>query len=153
MKLAAKTYKELFNNLNKALEENLKRAAELIQQIIHAHIEEYYNEYEPEKYERTKQFLHSCVTSEVYKKGKNFCIDIYIDYNHMYYKISNPWQVVDWANRGMHGGYDNEQLGISQPFSHFWDDAMDEIIIDKTLVIEEFIKWLEEKTGSKVEAR
>ena len=139
--------------MNKAFEDSMKRAAELVQKIIHAHIEEYYAEYDPIRYERTEQFLHSCVTSDVYRRGDVFCVEIYIDYDHMYYKISNPWQVVDWANRGLHGGYDNKELGVSQPFSHFWDDAMEEIIPDKAMLIQNFIKWLEEKTGAKVEAR
>lgn len=129
--------------VQKTIENNLIRSGELIQGIIREFIQIYYNEYEPEQYDRTEQFLNSCTVSKIYKKGDNYCIDIYINFNNMYYKLSNPWQVVNWANRGLHGGYDNVQLGVSTPFSHFWDDAMSAIFNGAPTELIAFVKWLE----------
>lgn len=153
--LAAKTYDELFKNITNTFESTLEAVAVLIQEIIKEHIREYYSEFDPEYYIRTNQFLNSCVRSDMYIRNGKPCIDVYINYNNIYYEVESPWQVINWANRGLHGGYDpnvrNE--GLNYRYSHFWDDAMDEITPSNSEVIQNFIKWMTEKTGVKIEKR
>lgn len=145
MELASKNKIDITKQIQKKIETNLIRSGELIQSIINEFIQAYYDEYDPDVYDRTNQFLHSCVVSDIYRKGESFCIDIYINYNSMYYKISNPWQVVNWANRGLHGGYDHAELGVSEPFSHFWDDAEATMFDGAPTELTAFVQWLESR--------
>ena len=149
MRLAIRTYKELFNKLNIVLIQNLEQMGYHANAIITDFIQHYYDEYDPSSYDRTYQFLDSCVNSHVSKEGNKYVIDIFIDYHNLKYSIRNSKQVVEWANQGLHGGYD-----VVDDHSHFWNDAMYSLKEDeKCILIKDFVKFLEQRTGCKARMR
>ena len=117
-------------------------------EIIRKHIESYYGEYTPKKYRRVKEFLNSIVKTDISKVGNKFVCTIFIDYENMHYKhmglYNGTWQIVQWANEGIHGNVDING-------KHFWDNAMVEIKNEE--IIKNFVRWLEHYSGTKAERR
>lgn len=138
----------MFDKLDNTLIRMMGVMSEVCNNVINAYIEDYYEEYEPEYYRRTYQFMMSCVRSDVYKEGNYHHVDIFIDYHNLHYKIKNPLVIVEWANQGLHGGLD-----VTEKKSHFWDDAINVLIPDEAILINNFIYWLEKNTGCEVIAR
>ena len=85
---------------------------------------EYYKSYKPVSYQRQYDFLRSAVKVEPKIVRNKVVASVYIDYESMddYYEASG-YQVVNWANQGLHGGLD---VGSNTP--HVWDDTMDETV-------------------------
>lgn len=135
------------------MKKTLTEGAEYIQMLITSFISQYYWEYYPKRYDRTGQFLESCVRSEIYFEGKSAFIDIYIDYQDLHYKIKNPYQVVKWANQGLHGGYDPnvDHPEIFVRYTHFWDDAMEVLDEGRDQILEDFVEWIKDSVGCDVE--
>lgn len=156
MSLAISSEKELEKVIKESMEKSIVECGNVIKELITAFITDYYFEYQPEYYDprigdRTYQFLNSCMCSDYYWKGDTCCMNIYINYQDLHYRLDNPYKVIEWANAGTHGGYTNVQLGVSRPFSHFWDDAMEALNENKTNVVEDFIKYIKEIIGCDVE--
>lgn len=117
--------------------------------IITDFIQKYYDEYDPNWYRRTYQFLDSCVNTSAIKNGKKYYVDIYIDYGNLHYKIKNTKQVIEWANEGLHGGLDVVENPV-----YFWDEAMYELKEEtKGVFVRDFVKFLEQRTGNKARMR
>lgn len=118
--------------------------------IITEFIEEYYDEYTyPNWYRRTFQFLDSCVNTSAIKRGNRYEVDIFIDWRNLHYKIRDSKQVIEWANEGLHGGYDLVDTELN-----FWDDAMVELTEEtKGVLVRDFVKFLEQRTGCKARVR
>lgn len=148
-KLAIKTYKELFNKLDNVLVKNLEQMSYHAEAVIKSFIQYYYDDYDPEWYRRTYQFLDSCVRTDVMKEGNKYIVDIYIDHENLHYAIKNTKLVIEWANQGLHGGYD-----LGQDPRPFWNDAMYVLKEeDKSILVKDFIKFLEQRTGCKAIVR
>lgn len=148
MRLAVKTYSDLFKNMDTVISRAMETMGKMCKEIITMYIKDYYYDYEPDWYNRTFQFLDSCVSSHLYKSGNLYYIDIFIDYENLHYKLRNPKLVVEWANEGLHGGYD---LGSGD--SHFWDESMERLVPDNMLLVENFVSAFQKYTGCKVEKR
>lgn len=98
--------------------------ADRVYETLNYFLQEYYNSYNPKSYRRQYDFLRSAVKVEPkIVKGKVIA-SVYIDYENLddYYEASG-YDVVNWANQGLHGGLDT---GNNTP--HIWDDTMDETI-------------------------
>lgn len=98
--------------------------ADRVYETLNYFLQEYYNSYNPKSYRRQYDFLRSAVKVEPkIVKGKVIA-SVYIDYENLddYYEASG-YDVVNWANQGLHGGLDT---GSNTP--HVWDDTMDETI-------------------------
>lgn len=98
--------------------------ADRVYETLNYFLQEYYNSYNPKSYRRQYNFLRSAVKVEPkIVKGKVIA-SVYIDYENLddYYEASG-YDVVNWANQGLHGGLDT---GSNTP--HVWDDTMDETI-------------------------
>ncbi|MBR6641129.1 MAG: hypothetical protein IKL08_02920 [Clostridia bacterium] len=98
--------------------------ADRVYETLNYFLQEYYNSYNPKSYRRQYDFLRSAVKVEPkIVKGKVIA-SVYIDYENFddYYEASG-YDVVNWANQGLHGGLDT---GSNTP--HVWDDTMDETI-------------------------
>lgn len=98
--------------------------ADRVYETLNYFLQEYYSSYNPKSYRRQYDFLRSAVKVEPkIVKGKVIA-SVYIDYENLddYYEASG-YDVVNWANQGLHGGLDT---GSNTP--HVWDDTMDETI-------------------------
>ena len=98
--------------------------AERVYETLNYFLQEYYNDYDPKSYRRTKDFLYSAVKVEPKIVGNKVAASVYIDTDSLdnYYNATGE-QVVRWANEGLHGGLDTNS---NTP--HVWDDTMDETV-------------------------
>lgn len=115
---------ELENALMGELSKMVDVVAERVYETLNYFLQEYYNSYEPSSYRRQYDFLHSAVKVEPKIKGNSVEAIVYIDTASMnnYYEASG-YQVVSWANEGLHGG-----MNVGNNTPHVWDDTMDETI-------------------------
>ena len=99
------------------------RLAEEVYETLNYFLQDYYSGYDPSSYRRTKDFLYSVVKvdAHLYKGGVK--ASVYIDYDALdSYKCVTGYQVVKWANEGLHGGM---EVGHKP---HVWQDTMDNTV-------------------------
>lgn len=97
--------------------------AERVYETLNYYLNDYYTGWTPDSYRRTKAFLRSAVKVDAYPYKGGAKASVYIDYNSMDdYVNAAGYQVVEWANTGLHGG-----LSVSHK-PHVWDDTMDNTI-------------------------
>ena len=114
--------------LRAELEKYINVAGARVWKLINDSIEQYYDNYEPSRYEREYQFFKSCIKTNPKWHGDEVEIEVYIDSESMVYRPKKEEQerpsgkqVVDWANRGLHGGLDvNDDHKV-------WDDPISEL--------------------------
>ena len=97
--------------------------AERVYETLDYFLQDYYAGYDPLSYQRTKDFLYSVVKvdAHLYKGGVK--ASVYIDYDALdSYKCVTGYQVVKWANEGLHGGM---EVGHKP---HVWQDTMDNTV-------------------------
>lgn len=116
------------NDLEKVLDKYIAfavdKTADQVKQKIDEFIRYYYHEYTPEQYQRVWNFLNSVIRTDVKKNGNTWSTKVYVDTS---IKYDNDWTMEGTAiqaNKGWHGWYHGVQIGDS----HFWDDAMEEIM-------------------------
>lgn len=112
------------NDLKKALLPTMTNMvdmlAERVYETLNHFLQEYYSSYSPISYRRQYDFLRSAVKVKPKQIGNKVVASVYIDYESMDdYKVTG-YQVVDWANQGLHGGLD---VGNNTP--EVWNDTMD----------------------------
>lgn len=95
-----------------------------VYETLNYFLQEYYSSYSPKSYRRQYDFLRSAVKVEPKIVRGKVVASVYIDYESMdnYYDASG-YQVVSWANEGLHGGLD---VGNNTP--KVWDDTMEETV-------------------------
>ncbi len=113
------------NDLKKALLPTMTNMvdmlAERVYETLNHFLQEYYSSYSPVSYRRQYDFLRSAVKVKPKQIGNKVVASVYIDYDSMDdYKGVTGYQVVDWANQGLHGGLD---VGNNTP--EVWNDTMD----------------------------
>ena len=98
--------------------------AERVHEALNYFLQEYYDDYDPVSYDRTRDFLYSAVKVEPKVTGNKVAASVYIDTDSMnnYYNATGE-QVAAWANQGLHGGL---HTGSKTP--RVWDDTMDATI-------------------------
>ncbi len=98
--------------------------AERVHEALNYFLQEYYDDYDPVSYHRTRDFLYSAVKVEPKVTGNKVAASVYIDTDSMnnYYNATGE-QVAAWANQGLHGGL---HTGSKTP--RVWDDTMDATI-------------------------
>lgn len=135
------------NDLNKLLLNECKKVTELlaneVYEAINFFLNQYYEEYNPIRYQRSYDFLHSAFKTNVKKIGNGYEAVVGIDYESLNdYDNATGYQVVSWANEGLHGGLD---FGTD---TRVWDDAMD-VTIHNGQLLKDCIEFLKNK-GFKV---
>lgn len=118
-----KNISQLQNVMDKYAAYVTDKMADGVKRTIEEFIKFYYQEYTPEFYSRTWEFLNSVVKTDVVKRGNSWCAEVYIDTSITY---DNGWTMrgtAEQANEGWHGWHHGVQVGDS----HFWDNAMEEI--------------------------
>lgn len=122
---------------SKALMPKMREAAESMQSTvystIHAFMMQYYQEYEPEKYQRTFRFFNSLVKSDIKRIHNGFECSVYIDLNSFKsgYEGNTPFEAADMINRGFHADTSMNRHSYKTPYDveaqyRFWDDSIDE---------------------------
>lgn len=125
--------------LLKQCEELCKFASEKLYEAIDFFIRQYYDEWTPRVYQRTKAFLKSAFKTEVKRINNGYEAVVGINYESLnQYKDATGLEVVTWANEGLHGGID---VGTD---THVWDDAMD-ITINNGQLLRDCIEFLRKK--------
>ena len=114
------------SDLNKMLmgycRELCELATEEVYSAINYFIIQYYKEWEG-SYQRTEAFLQSAFKTSVKKVGNGYQAIVGIDYESLNeYESATGFQVVSWANQGLHGGID---VGTD---TRVWDDAMESTV-------------------------
>lgn len=94
--------------LKLALEEKIGKSMQDLKSHIYntvdKFLQEFYGEFTPVMYERTKQFLHSLVATEVVYTGSGFEFKVYIDYSKVNYrqkKVKVKNVVYTMENKGL----------------------------------------------------
>ena len=113
------------NDLKKALLPTMTNMvdmlAERVYETLNHFLQEYYSSYSPSSYRRQYDFLRSAVKVKPKQIGNKVVASVYIDYDSMDdYKGVTGYQVVDWANQGLHGGLD-----VDNNTPEVWNDTMD----------------------------
>lgn len=106
-----KNQKELESFLLKKFRQAIMKAQEEIYQIIKQFLYQFYNDYDPIKYERTYQLLRSLVQSRIISDGKGYKAEVYFDLDNLQYskpawqggKPPSGEQVFEAAKQGLHG--------------------------------------------------
>lgn len=130
---------QLESALDKYAAYAVDKMADEVKKKIEEFIKYYYQEYSPEVYQRTWEFLNSVTRTEVRKEGNAWCAEVYIDTSIMY---KNGWSMEGTAiqaNQGLHGWYHAVKVGDS----HFWNDAMEEM--HSPMFINKFADFLRSK--------
>ena len=114
---------ELQSALQPVLLNMINKLADRVYETLNYFLLDYYAEYDPSSYRRTKDFLYSAikVDAEPYKGGVR--ASVYIDYDSLdnYYNATG-YQVAKWANEGLHGGLETDHK------PHVWDNTMKETV-------------------------
>ena len=116
------------DELEKALLPDMMKMVDVmatkVYETLNYFLQEYYSSYSPKSYRRQYDFLRSAVKVEPKIVRNKVVASVYIDYESMddYYEASG-YQVVNWANQGLHGGLD-----VGNNTHHVWDDTMEETV-------------------------
>lgn len=118
------------NDLKTIFESRIQKALEMTQdeilETIQAHIDAYYDEYDPIKYIRTFKFQsESLIKTKVVNSGGKLSCTVEIDPEYLHYTYPGGYAtglgVASFANQHSHGGIYDDDFGC------FWDDAMEEL--------------------------
>lgn len=115
---------ELQKALMPTMTKMVDELAERVYETLNYFLQEYYNDYDPKSYRRTKDFLYSAVKVKPKVVGNKVVASVYIDTDSMdnYYNATGE-QVARWANEGTHGG-----MVTSSKTPRVWDETMDETV-------------------------
>lgn len=118
------------------LEDLVNKMADTVYQILNYFLYKYYQSYSPVFYHRSKDFLHSAIKTKAKVTKHKAEAYVYIDYDSLDNYGVSGYQVVAWANEGLHGG---QSLGHSTP--RVWDDTMGQTV-DNGMLLKEAMQYL-----------
>lgn len=72
--------------LEERISKSMKDLENHIYETVDKFLQEFYGEFTPVMYVRTKQFLHSLVATDIVYTGKGFEFKVYIDYSKVNYR-------------------------------------------------------------------
>jgi hypothetical protein len=123
----AAIYGKSMADLEKFMLEHCKQLCEYatneVYETINYFLNQYYIEWTPSHYQRTEEFLRSAFKTELKRVGNGYQAVVGIDYESLdNYKEATGFDVVVFANQGLHGGLDVDTN------THVWDDSIDSTI-------------------------
>lgn len=108
-----KNYANLISELNKRLYTAVENVSkQMVEQLRQFLIDDYYNLYDPKKYDRTNQLMDS----PTYEMLASNMAKIFIDVDSMSYKSASGLDVANLASLGFHGNTNIFREG------YFWED-------------------------------
>lgn len=103
--------------------------AERVYETLNFFLNDYYTGWTPSSYRRTEDFLRSAVKVDAKPYGNGVRASVYIDYESMdSYVNTTGYQVVEWANTGLHGG-----LAVNHK-PRVWDETIENTINNGSLL-------------------
>ena len=108
-----KSSKELKDYIIGKSYEAMQRAEEYVYKVLDDAMKAFYADYPDGKYKRTEQLLHSCVKSDIRRKGNGWESYVYFDYTSLKYTTgSKPTgeQVMQASAQGLHGAMDMKMV-------------------------------------------
>ena len=131
------------DELEKALMPTMLKMVDImatkVYETLNYFLKEYYDSYDPVSYRRQYDFLRSAVKVEPKIVRGKVIASVYIDYESLdNYKNASGYQVVNWANQGLHGGLD---VGDNTP--HVWDDTVE--AVDNGTLLKLAIQYLKSR--------
>lgn len=123
MAIHVKNISELSKAMQPMLLKMTDQLADRVHETLNYFLQDYYAGYDPTSYQRTKDLLYSAVKVEAkpYKSGVK--ASVYIDYDSLNsYKGATGYQVVSWADQGLHGGMEVDHK------PHVWQDTIDNTV-------------------------
>lgn len=136
-----KNEKELERFLMRKSRQALLKAQDKVYSIIKKFVYEFYNDYDPELYNRTYQLLESLVQSRIVSDGKGYKAEIYFDLDKLKY-AKYAWQggdppsgeqVFEAAKQGLHGAMGDAGGGYRFQYisgydgTNIWSDPIQEL--------------------------
>ncbi len=141
--------RDLRNAMKQILANGTVEIANEVEFIVDNFLMAWYDDYDPKEYNRTYQFLNSCVTSELVYNKNSVGIQVYIDTSNLQYDEvdenglfvckKDPEWVVKYADMGVHGS--NFPREGRRPVK-FWTDS-NEMIHRKKTVLKAFSDYLD----------
>lgn len=121
-----KTMSDLTKIIESRIQQALKMTQDEIWETTQAHINAYYDEYNPKRYIRTFKFQsESLIKTKIVKDGNKLSCTVEIDPEYLHYTYPGDYMtglgVAELANKHSHGGVYSDDFGC------FWDDAMAEL--------------------------
>ncbi len=123
MAIHVKNMNELAKALQPVMIGMVNEVTDRVYDTLNYFLLDYYQGYDPTSYQRTKDLLYSAVKveAEPYKGGVRAAV--FIDYDSLNrYTDATGYQVVSWANSGLHGGIEVDHK------PHVWQDTMDNTV-------------------------
>lgn len=118
-----KNMDELARALQPVLLRTVDKLADRVYKTLNYFLQDYYAGYDPTSYQRTKDLLYSAVKVDAKPYRGGVKASVYIDYDALNnYSGVTGYQVVKWANEGLHGGMEVDHK------PRVWDDTMDETV-------------------------
>ncbi len=126
--------KELTSYLLSKMQPAISTVEEEIYQVIDKILAQWYGEYDPVLYERTRQLFHSLVKSELVPTTNGYQAEVYFDASKLDYSFkylhgqkypnhgANGEDVIQAA---MHGGHGAAGWNIAATTTPIWDKSME----------------------------
>lgn len=130
--------KDLESYLKKLAKQVCDYASNVVYEAINYYLNQYYQEWTPEYYKRTEQLLRAAFKTKSVWAENAWTAEVGIDYDSLDYDEATGYDVVNYANQGLHGGID---VGSD---THVYDDAINKTIKNGQL-IEDIIKYIQAK--------
>lgn len=127
--------------MQNALMDIMKDTTKQVHLLADKFISEWYDDYEPKVYKRTYQLMHSCIATDVQRRGNTFKSAVYLDTSKMHHDITGGYtelDIVKNADKGLHGvNYArNGKTGIK-----LWQ-PLEDSVNNKHEMLESFKKYL-----------
>lgn len=133
-----KNSKDLENYLKLKAKQVCDYASNIVYEAINYYLNQYYQEWTPASYIRTEQLLRSAFKTKATFTGNSWNAEVGIDYDSLDYIDAEGYNVVNFANSGLHGGL---EVGTD---THIYDDAIDKTIRNGQL-LDDIIKYIQGK--------
>lgn len=114
---------ELARALQPVMQKVVDKLADRVYETLNYFLQDYYAGYDPSSYQRTKDLLFSAVKVDAEPYNGGVRASVYIDHESLdRYTNASGYQVVKWANEGLHGGMEVDHK------PHVWDATIDETV-------------------------
>lgn len=115
-----KTKKELKNYLMSKMQDSIKEAQQKVYDVLYEFIDQFYQEFSPEEYQRIFHLYKSLMKSEIIESGKTYKAVVYFDASQMDHQVLDGYygearEPSEWSEEQIlhtaligehpHGGY------------------------------------------------
>lgn len=119
----------------------LLKAQDKVYVIIKQFLYQYYNDYDPVLYERTRQLLESLVQSRIVSDGKGYKAEIYFDFNSLNYVTGSQPSGEQVMNAAAYGGHGAEGLRVVSGDTgvSIWNDPIQKLNVEAINILKNML--------------